>query len=380
MVQNPVSTAQFLRPTWVEFDADAIAHNTRRLRQIIGSRVALMAVVKADGYGHGAVAVARAALANGAAQLAVANVDEATILREAGIREPILVLGYVDPSAVAHCIAHDLTITLYDSDLAREMDRRASGAGGRLRAHVKFDTGMGRLGLLPDAARQFDIGAFPSLAIAGAYTHFSAADEDPSYTAEQLARFKALVAETRFMASAHARSGLRPLLHCANSAATLSMPDAHLNLVRVGLALYGLSPSAAVPLPADFRPALAWKTVVASLKTLPPGHAVGYGNSYITQGEECIAVLPVGYADGFRRAPTHYGEVLVRGQRAPIVGRVSMEKTMIRVDHIPGVRIGDEVVLLGAQGAERISAEDIARRLGTINYEVVCSLLPRVMR
>lgn len=414
-------TARFLRPTCVEFDADAIAHNTRRLKQIVGERVALMAVVKADGYGHGAVRVAQAALSNGASQLAVANVEEATILREAGIRAPILVFGYVDPSAVAHCIAHDLTITLYDGDLALEMHRRAHAAEGVLRAHVKIDTGMGRLGLLPAAFARFveDAAALDRLEIEGVYTHFSMADEDPAYTAEQVRIFRESIYHTvlhtneikttaeaqrseHFAAASpasrrfnqdtvggavdggRARHAL-PLpnlqyFHVANSAGTLASADNHFDLVRVGLALYGLSPSERVPIPADFRPALTWKTVVASVKTLPPGHAVGYGNSYITRGEERIAVLPVGYADGFRRAPAHYGEVLVRGRRAPIVGRVSMEKTMIRVDHIPDVKIGDEVVLLGRQGEECIRAEEIARRLGTINYEVVCSILPRVAR
>lgn len=388
-----LTAAQFLRPTWVEFDADAIAHNTRRLKEIVGERVELMAVVKADGYGHGALRVSQTALANGASQLAVANVEEATILRETGIRAPILILGYVDPSAVAHCIAHDLTITLYDGDLAREMHRRASAAGGMLRMHIKIDTGMGRLGMLPEAFARFieDTAELDCLEIEGVYTHFSMADEDPAYTAEQVRIFREVVG-TRSSASAVSsyangqRAGhVLPLpnlryLHVANSAGTLVSTDNHFDLVRVGLALYGLSPSEHVPLPPDFRPALMWKTVVASVKTLPPGHAVGYGNSYITQSEERIAVLPVGYADGFRRAPAHYGEVLVRGQRAPIVGRVSMEKTMIRVDHIPGVSIGDEVVLVGRQGADCIRAEDIARRLGTINYEVVCSILPRVAR
>jgi Alr-MurF fusion protein len=375
-----VLTAQFMRPTWVEFDADAIAHNTRRLKQIVGERVTLMAVVKADGYGHGAVRVAQVALANGAEQLAVANIEEATILREAGISAPILILGYVDPSAVAHCIAHDLAITVYDADLAREHDARARVVGKPLRIHAKIDTGMGRLGMLPSDAAHFlaQVDEHGHLTLEGIYTHFSVADEDPAYTAEQVRVFRDTINGGW---TTHA-SSLRNVrcFHVANSAGTLASADNHFDLVRVGLALYGLSPSDSVPLPPDFRPALTWKTVIASVKTLPPGHVVGYGNTYITQGEERIAVLPVGYADGFRRAPAHYGEVLVRGCRSPIVGRVSMEKTMIRVDHIPNVQIGDEVVLLGKQGSERIAAEDIARRLGTINYEVVCSVLPRVAR
>ncbi|MDX2141586.1 MAG: alanine racemase [Chloroflexota bacterium] len=365
-----------LRPTWVDIDIDAIAHNARRLKQIVGERVALMAVVKADGYGHGAVAVARTALANGASHIAVANLEEATILREAGIRAPILVLSYVEPSAVGHAIAHNCTLTVYDAGLATAYDATARAVGKRLRVHVKLDTGMGRLGLLPDEGRALlqQLHTLSALDVEGVYTHFSVADEDPAYTAEQVRVFRSIINPLR------AAGMTFRYVHVANSAGTLASPDNHFDLVRVGLALYGMSPSDSVPVPTDFRPALTWKSVIASVKTLPSGHVVGYGNTYVTQGEERIAVIPVGYADGLRRAPAHYGEVLVCGQRAPIVGRVSMEKTMINVSHIPAVQVGDEVVLLGVQGDARITAEAIARRLGTINYEVVCSMLPRVPR
>jgi Alr-MurF fusion protein len=373
---NTHDTALRLRPTWVEIDTDAIAYNTRRLKEIVGERVALMAVVKADGYGHGAVRVAQAALANGASQLAVANIEEATLLRDAGIRAPILILGYAEPAAVSLAIVHDLRLTVYDATLAQDYLREARRVGGRLRVHIKLDTGMGRLGLLPPLARDFlrDYATLPDWDVEGIYTHFSSADEDEEYTTQQVRVFRSIVDPLR-------EAGLHiPFLHTANSAGTLASADNHFDLVRVGLALYGLSPSPSVPAPLDFRPALTWKTVIASVKTLPAGHAVGYGNTYVTQSDERIAVIPVGYADGFRRAPAHYGEVLVRGQRASIVGRVSMEKTMINVSHIPDVQIGDEVVLLGAQGGERITAEEIAARIGTINYEVVCSILPRVPR
>lgn len=373
---NPHDTALRLRPTWVEIDTEAIAYNTRRLKQIVSEHVALMAVVKADGYGHGAVRVARAALANGASQLAVANIEEAIILRDAGIQAPILILGYAEPAVVPLVLAHDLRLTVYDPTLAQDYLREARRVGGRLRVHVKFDTGMGRLGLLPSLARDFlrDFVTLPDWDVEGIYTHFSSADEDADYTAQQVRVFRSIVEPLR-------AAGLQmPLLHVANSAGTLASVVHHFDLVRVGLALYGLSPSPSVPAPSDFRPALTWKTVIASVKMLPAGHAVGYGNTYVTQGDERIAVIPVGYADGFRRAPAHYGEVLIRGQRAPIVGRVSMEKTMINASHIPDVQIGDEVVLLGAQGGERITAEDVAAQLGTINYEVVCNILPRVPR
>lgn len=365
-----------LRPTWVEFNPEAIAHNVRRLKQIVGEHVALMAVVKADGYGHGASAVARAALSNGASHLAVANLEEALLLREAGIRAPLLILSYADPAALPLALEYNLTLTVYDSGLAVAYERAAQRANRQLPVHVKIDTGMGRLGLLPDQARAFlaDVSALGGLRLEGVYTHFSVADEDPLYTAEQARLFRSVVEPVR-AAGIHL-----PYVHAANSAATLVSPALHFDLVRVGLAMYGLAPSQQVPLPADFQPALAWKTVIASLKTLPTGHPVGYGNTYITGDSEHIAVIPVGYADGLRRAPAHYGEVLVRGKSAPIIGRISMEKSMINVSHIPECQIGDEVVVLGAQQGERITAEDIAQRLGTINYEVVCSILPRVSR
>jgi alanine racemase len=218
----------------------------------------------------------------------------------------------------------------------------------------------------------------------GIFTHFSVADSDPDYTHWQIDRFRDLLATL-------ARAGIDiPIIHAANSAAVFSLPESHCadwfpgqsfrGMVRLGIAMYGLHPSPQVPCPPDFRPALAFKTQVAQVKTLPDGSYISYGNTYQTTGEQRIAVIPVGYADGFRRAPKHWGEVLVCGMRAPIVGRVCMDQTMIDVTHIPGVRQGDEVVLIGEQGGEQITAEDVAERLGTINYEVVSEILARVPR
>ena len=219
-----------------------------------------------------------------------------------------------------------------------------------------------------------DLRELPYLLLEGIFTHFSVADSDADYTRFQLGRF-------RLALEALAREGIEiPLVHAANSAAIFTRPESHFRLVRLGLAMYGLHPSPAVQCPPDFRPALAFKTQVAQVKTLAPGSFVSYGNTYQTTGEQRIAVIPVGYADGFRRAPRHWGEVLVRGQRAPIVGRVCMDQAMVDVTEIPGVRQGDEVTLIGEQGAERITAEDVAERLGTVNYEVVSEILARVPR
>ncbi len=364
------------RPSWIEIDLDAIAGNVRAIKRIVGDAVTLFAVVKADAYGHGAVAVARTALLNGAEFLAVANVQEAMELRDAGIEPPILVMSYTPEHAIRQAVRQNITVTLYDLDLARAFDRAARDAGGILRAHVKIDTGMGRLGFLSSETVGFfrHLRNLKNIHVEGIYTHFSTADEDPSYVQEQLRVFRSVLTPLR------AAQYTFKYIHAANSAAALAYPDAHFNAVRVGLALYGLKPSETVPLASGFEAAMTWKTTIASIKTLPPGHAVGYGNTYRTTKQERVAVIPIGFADGFRRAPHATPSVLVKGQIAPIVGRISMEKTIIRVDHIPDVAIGDEVVLMGRQGDTTISADDIAARWGTSNYEVVCAALARVPR
>ena len=372
-----VRVARPTRPTWMQVDLEAVAYNVRQIKEIVGPQVRIMAVLKADAYGHGALAVARTALNNGAAACAVASVNEAITLREGGIGAPILVLGYTPAWLIREALLHDITLTLYDTDIARVISRAAVGLRREVAVHIKVDTGMGRLGLLPDKIVPFiqQIRDLPGLSLEGIFTHFSVADDaDLAYTRWQLSRFRDVLARL-------AEVGVTfPIVHCANSAAILRLPESHFNTVRLGLAMYGLRPSPHVPLPAGFRPALTWKTTIAQVKTLPAGSYVSYGNTYQTKQEETIAVIPVGYADGFRRAPTRWQAVLVRGQRAPIVGRVCMDQTMINVSHIPNVRVGDEVVLIGRQGRDEISAEEVAEWLGTINYEVVSEILARVPR
>jgi len=364
------------RPTWLEVDLEAIAHNVRRVVEMVGPDVAVLAVLKADGYGHGIVRVARTALNNGARYLGVASVSEGAGLRQAGIAAPVLVLGYTPAWQARDLVLNDLSATVFSFDVAQALHRAGREMDRPARVHVKVDTGMGRLGLLPGEVVPFvlDLRALPGLELEGIFTHFSVADSDPDYTRGQIGRFHQVLDDL-------AQAGVQfPLVHAANSAAILTLAESHFRMVRLGLAMYGLHPSAQVRCPPDFRPALSFKTQVAQVKTLPPGSYVSYGNTYQTAGEQRIAVLPVGYADGFRRAPRHWGQVLVRGQRAPIVGRVCMDQTMLDVTAIPGVRQGDEVVLIGEQGGERITAEDVAERLGTINYEVVSEILARVPR
>jgi alanine racemase len=365
------------RPTWLEVDLEAIAHNLRQAIQIVGRSVKVMVVLKADGYGHGAVRIARTALNNGAHMLAVACLSEGVNLRREGISQPILVLGYTPAWQAREAVLNGIMATVFDLDTARAFSQAARAVGRTASVHVKVDTGMGRLGLLPDQVLPFvqQVTSLPDLIVEGMFTHFSVADEvDKTYTLQQLDRFRSVLGQVR-------EAGIRiPIIHAANSAAALTVPESRFDMVRLGIALYGLSPSSETPLPAGFRPALSFKTRVAQVKVLPAGSFVSYGNTYQTPGDERIAVIPVGYADGFRRAPAHWGYVLVRGQRAPIVGRVCMDQTMVNVTRIPDVRQGDQVVLIGRQGNQAITVEEVATQLGTINYEVISEILARVPR
>ena len=368
------------RPTWVEIDLSAIANNTRQIKKLVGPQVRILASLKADAYGHGAVKVARTVLHNGSSMLGVATVSEAKPLREAGIDAPILVFGYVPPWQMREAVRLGLTITLYALEAAYALSRAALALTQSVKVHVKVDTGMGRLGI---RAEQVDeilalvraIRVLPGLEMEGIFTHFAMADaQDLSHAYLQLARFQQVL-------RALEREGLRPpLVHAANSAALLSLPEAHFDMVRPGIALYGLDPSAEVPIPEDFRPALSFKTQVSQVKVIPAGEGISYGCTYKTDRPTRIAVLPVGYADGFRRAPANWGSVLLHGQDAPLLGRVCMDQCIIDVSHIREARVGDEVVLIGRQGEALLTAEMVAQRLGTSNYEVVSAILARVPR
>ena len=376
--QIMVSRAE--RPTWVEVDLGAIANNTRRIKSLVGERVQVLASIKADAYGHGAVKVARTVLHNGASKLGVATLSEVTPLREAGITAPILIFGYVPPWQMREAVRQQATITLYTLEAAKALSQTALALDKTINVHVKVDTGMGRLGMRFEQVEEIvtlvrAIKSLPGLVLEGIYTHFAMADSsDKSYTYMQLARFSQVL---------HAldTEGLRPpLVHTANSAATLSVPEAHFDMVRPGIALYGLDPSSEVRVPEGFRPALSFKTQVAQVKLVPEGECIGYGCTYITARPTLVATLPLGYADGFRRAPHNWGSVLIHGQEAPLIGRVCMDQSMVDITHIPQTRIGDEVVLIGHQGEASLSAEQVAERLGTINYEVVSEILARVPR
>ena len=366
------------RPTWVEIDLAALARNVELAKAAAGPTVELMIVLKADAYGHGAVPVARTALLHGASSCGVACLSEAIVLREAGVRAPVMILGYVPAWQARDIVRYGLSVAVYSRDLAMHLSAAAEAVGAApIPVHVKVDTGMTRLGLQPEEALDFcdDLSRLPGIALQGIFTHFATADagrEDP-FAQQQLDRFESLMSTLR-------DAGHRfPYVHSANSAALLNGLVVG-NLVRVGILAYGLDPSEQTGCPEGFSPVLAFKTRIAQVKSVPAGACVSYGCNFVTRRPSTIAVIPVGYGDGFRRSPTSWNFVLVRGRRAPIAGNVCMDMAMLDVTDVPGVKEGDEVVLIGEQGSERISADDVARSLGTINYEVVTQILPRVPR
>ncbi len=368
------------RPTWVEVDLGAIAENCRRLKHLIGPNVELLASLKADAYGHGALRVARTVLHNGATRIGVATLSEAVPLRQAGIAAPILIFGYVPPWQMREAVRLGLTVTVYSLEALEALSQAAQSLELPAKAHLKIDSGMGRLGVRAETLepiRQIAVRAhnLPGVELEGIYTHFACADSsDQTHCRMQLARFNTVLSDLE------AINMRPPLVHASNSAAALALPEARFGMVRCGIALYGLDPSDEVRLPEGFRPALSFKTQIAQVKDVPAGECISYGCTYVTPRDMRIAVIPVGYADGFRRAPANWGEVLVHGQRVPLVGRVCMDQCMIDVSMLPDVMAGDEVVLIGQQGTERLTAEAVATRLGTISYEVVSEILARVPR
>ncbi len=360
--------------TWAEIDLDALQANVRALKAWVGPRVELIAVVKANAYGHGAVPVARAALAAGATRLAVHRLEEGIALRQAGITAPVLLLGYVPLAAAALVARYRLTPTVITLEFAETL---AACAEAPCPVHVKVDTGMGRYGLLPEEVLDFirALRRITGVTVEGIYTHFATADEaDPAFMHRQFEIFQTILDRLQ-------KAGIcPPLKHACNSAALLRFSAAHLDAVRPGIALYGMCPSEAWPMPVRLQPVLTLKSRVTRVRVLSPGSSIGYGRTFIARRPTRVALVPVGYGDGYHRSLSNQGWVLVRGCRAPVVGRVSMDQIVVDVTHIPGVQLEEEVVLIGAQGEEAITAEEVARWAGTINYEVTTALLPRVAR
>lgn len=366
--------SRLTRPVWAEIRLDNIAYNVRQIRRLIPKQCELMAVVKANGYGHGSLETAYTMIANGANWMAVALPEEAVRLRRGGITAPILVLGAVSEDELDICVAQDLGVTVFEPHIARGLSRAAIAQGRQARVHIKVDTGMGRLGLLPEDFGELVelVLRLPGLKIEGVFTHFAQAEQsDLAYTQWQWSRFRGVMEEL-------AGKGIAiPYFHAANTAATMFLPAAHLDLVRVGLALYGMFPDGRRPVP--LKPALTLKTKVAFVKRIPPGSAVSYDSAYVTWKETSVAVLPIGYGDGLTRGLSNQGRVLLNGHFCPIVGKVTMDHTMIDVGDLP-VSIGDEVILIGSDGKREITADEWAQLMGTINYEITTRLSNRVER
>ncbi len=374
------------RPTWIEIDRSALLNNIEQIRAIIGPKPLLMAVVKANAYGHDARIVAPIAQAAGVDRFAVASLSEGVELRQCGIDRPILVLGYTPVRLVDEAIRHGIQLAVYDLESAQEFGAVAVAMGQPVTVHVKVNTGMNRLGVSVNEGVEEALALFRGLAnlesveVEGVFTHFASSDlADKTSAQEQFARFQRLL-------DVLDANGLRPAIaHAANSAAMLTMPETHLDMVRAGIAIYGLAPDVDdTPLPDGFLPALTWKTEVAQVRSLRPGQGVSYGHEFVAGRPMTVAVIPVGYADGFPRRPLTWGSVLVRGMFAPILGRVCMDQTIIDVTDVVkktgDVRMGEEVVLIGRQGEATLCAAEAGRRTGTINYDVVSRILARVPR
>lgn len=361
---------------WAEIDLDALSHNLARIRGRLARRVALMLVVKADAYGHGAVAVAHHALRFGVQALGVGTSAEALELREAGVRAPILVLGTIVEEEAAGCLRHGIHIALHSLDRARMLQELAQRHGGLARVHVKVDTGMGRLGVLPERALDLLEAVRDSthLSLCGLMTHVAAPEgADSAAAIEQIALFDSVLRRAR------ERQLLRGWVHAANSACVFTGLGTSYDAVRPGISAYGVLPDG-LDGARELQPVLSLHSQIVFLKDVPTGATIGYAGTWSAPRPTRIATLPVGYNDGLSWRLGNSGEVLVRGRRAPIVGRVSMDYTTVDVGHIPGVQVGDRATLIGAQGEQRLELEDVARRAGTIPYEITCAVGKRVER
>jgi len=359
---------KLLGSTWLEIDLDAIAKNTRNIKKLIGQNKELMAVVKGNAYGHDVLEIVPIFLKNGATRLAVARLEEGIFLRKAGIDVPILVLSATLKEEAETALMHDITTSACNISFIKKMNELSLKLKKKAKIHLKIDTGMGRLGVKPEKAVDFikKVLTFDHIIIEGIFTHFSVADEkDKKYTEEQFRKFSEIL---KILEKEKIRI---PLKHVSNSATLLDLEHMWLDMVRPGIALYGLYPSKEVKKVIKLIPAQRFKTRIAFLKELPAEKSISYGRTYTTYKKNTIiASLPIGYADGYSRLLSNKGEVLVRGRRMPIIGRICMDQCMIDVTDLPLVKIGDEVVLWGKQGNERITVEEIADKLNTINYEI----------
>lgn len=365
---------------WAEVNLDNIAHNVKEIRRITDKKAEIMGVVKADAYGHGVMEVAKTLIENGVTRLAVSMLDEAIQLRKNGIDVPILILSYTDPRRAEEIILNDVTQTVFSHDLAEALSEAAVRLDKNIKIHIKIDTGMTRVGFMPGYSavkNVVQISKLPKIIIEGLFTHFASADEiDRSYTCMQFERFMSIVSELN-------RIGIYiPVKHVCNSAGIIEFPEMHLNMVRPGIVLYGMYPSDDVHKDKiDLKPAMTLKANIILVKDVETDTCISYGRIFKTQRESRIATIPIGYADGYTRLLTSKGRVLVNGQSVPIVGKICMDQCMIDVSNVEGeVKVGDEAVLFGSQNGNEIKIEDLADKIGTINYEIASIIGKRIPR
>lgn len=366
------------RPVWAEINLDNLAHNIREVKRITKEDVLITAVIKANAYGHGSVNAAKAFLAGGADGLAVGTLSEAIELRKANIYVPILVLGYIPVVQYPLALNWGITQTIYNYESAKVLSQEALSLGRRSTIHIKIDSGMGRLGFLPDEDSVEDIikiAKLPNLEIEGIYSHFSRADEmDKQYTRLQFEKFMYIVKKLE-------ERGLTiPIKHISNSAAIIDIPEYNLDMVRAGIMLYGYYPSEEVNKGrVTLKPAMTLKAKVSNIKKVPKDTNISYGGIYVTKKESTIATIPIGYADGFTRLLTSKAEAFIKGQRVPVVGKICMDQCMLDVSEIEDVNIGDEVVIFGYE-EDQPTVEEIATKLNTNSYEIICMVARRVPR
>jgi alanine racemase len=364
----------FSRPTTAEIDLDSLAHNYHEIRSRVHPGAKILAVVKDNGYGHGAVFIARELERLGVDLLGTAIADEGVELRGGGVKTPILVLSGICKEEIEKVIEYNLIPMVFDEEMGKRLSNHAKRRNTRVKVHLKFDTGMGRLGVAVTGAREFieRIKGLPHLLVDGVASHLSMADE--GYTRAQLQAFREVAGLCR-------EQGIEPnYWHISSSAPIIDFPDARFNLVRPGILLYGCFPGREYLHRIALKPVMRLRTLIGFLKTVPRGARISYGGTYTTERESVIATLPIGYGDGYNRLLSNRGEVLLRGKRVPVIGRVCMDLTMVDATDVEGASVGDEVVLMGRQGGEEITAEEIAEKIGTVSYEILCMVGKRVPR
>jgi alanine racemase len=362
---------------WVEIDLDQLKANLGKVREWVGPERKILVAVKADAYGHSSVAVSRALVEEGASMLGVASLEEAIEIKRGGAGIPVLILSPSSFVEIPEIVAEGFVSTVSNMEYARRLSFAAGAAGKRMRVHIEVDTGMGRTGVGYEVAADFieEVGDLGPIEVEGVFTHFADAEsQDRAFACEQLRRFNGVLEELK------ARGMEIPIVHAANSASLLNLKGSHFNMVRPGLIVYGIYPSEWVEKAIGVKPVMTFKARVAHLNHVPKGGSVSYGRTYRTERDSVIAVVSVGYADGYPRALSNKGEMLIRGRRFSIVGVVCMDLTMVDVTGHPEISIGDEVVLMGRSGDEEITANELAMVSGTISYDIICSVGPRVPR